>query len=108
MVAATTDWFTLPDGAAYLGLSPSGLRKIVDASRSKQQGADVRRPTIKYVQYGTDAAIQFKKEWLDEFLVSHTVDPNKVERRSVAKRPGRKPTLRMVSAAHGIDVSLCA
>jgi hypothetical protein len=109
MVAATKDWLTLPEGATYLGLSPSGLRKIVDASRLKQQGADVRRPTIKYVQFGKDAAIRFKREWLNDFLVSHTIDPaTQVTLVSIAKRPGRKITSRPMRETHGIDVSLCA
>jgi len=53
----------LSEAAAYLGMSPSGLRKILN------------RGQIKYFQHGKHGRIKFKQEWLDDYIEAHAVSP---------------------------------
>lgn len=61
---------SLEQAAAYLGYSPSGLRKLVQRTRERKHGR-----TIKFFQSGKWSNIKFKQEWLDEFIEQGTVEP---------------------------------
>jgi len=67
----------LQSAASILGYKEKGLRKIVDRSRRKARGENVHGPTIKFYQSTRGAQILFRPEWLQEFIDTHTCDPDK-------------------------------
>jgi excisionase family DNA binding protein len=90
MIQPADKLLTLREAAAYLGYSPSGLRKIVS------------KRAIRYSQVG-QGPIRFRREWLDEFVAVHTVDPRQIER-----SPAHPRTRRMDGGQvrHGFDPKL--
>jgi hypothetical protein len=58
--AARKQMLSLKDAAAYLGMTVSGLRKLVDKNE------------IHYFQRKAHSPIMFKAEWLDEYVSGHT------------------------------------
>ena len=60
------------DAAAYLGLSPHGLRKLIDRSRRALKGP-VKGATIRFAQDGKGGTIRFRPEWLEEYFDRITV-----------------------------------
>ena len=71
------------------------MRKIIDRSRAKANGARTRGPTIKLFQTTKGAPVKFRQEWLDEFIAEHTVDP----------RPAREPEY-VPEDSFGLDAEL--
>jgi len=63
------------EAAQMLGYTEKGLRKIVERSRAKANGARTRGPTIRYFQTCKGAPVKFKREWIEEFIDEYTVDP---------------------------------
>ena len=78
----------LDEAVALLGYKPIGLRKIVDRSRAKTQGRNVSGPTIRFFQTCKCASIKFRREWIDEFIDQHSVDPGKAVSVSTPGGPG--------------------
>ena len=85
---------SLREAAEYLGYSEDGMWKLVKRSRRRASGAAVGGPTIRFFQPSRGACIRFKREWLDEFIEQHTVDPTaepliqeKPKRKTRANRP---------------------
>jgi hypothetical protein len=107
MVAMIKDKMVgLQEAAEMLGYTSSGLRRIVEDSRRKSSGQNVRRPTIKFFQPGKSAEIKFRPSWLDDFVAANTIDPMTVPQPSCAAP--RKPR-RFVEPAlvgHGLDPTL--
>jgi hypothetical protein len=60
---------TLEEAAAQLGYSASGLRKIVNNTKSGKCGA-----AIQFFQVGR-GPIKFRQEWLDEFVEANATIP---------------------------------
>ncbi|MCH7728443.1 MAG: hypothetical protein IH991_18485 [Planctomycetes bacterium] len=65
----------IQEAADALGYTVKGLRKIVDRSRARAQGARTRGPTICFFQTVKGAPIKFREEWIEEFIEQHTIDP---------------------------------
>lgn len=65
---------SLQEAAEKLGYTTKGLRKIVDRSRAKANGAETRGPTITFFQTTKGAPVKFRPEWIDEFIEAHTVE----------------------------------
>jgi hypothetical protein len=63
------------EAAEVLGYTEKGLRKIVDRSRAKAQGARTRGPTIRFFQTSKGAPVKFRPEWIEEFIDDYTIDP---------------------------------
>ncbi len=70
-----TRLITIQEAAEVLGYSVKGLRKIVDRSRAKANGARTRGPTIRFFQSCRGAPVRFKEEWIEEFIEHCTIDP---------------------------------
>jgi len=60
--------------ARLLGLSVSGVRKLVDRSRKTAKGESVRGPVIRFHQARPGGPILFRPEWIDDYVDGHTVD----------------------------------
>jgi hypothetical protein len=92
--------FDITEAAKRLGYSAKGLRKIVERSRAKANGAQTIGPTITFFQAGPRGAIRFRPEWLDSFVAENTIDPH------AARREAPKPhRLRRAPSkiGHGFD-----
>ena len=103
----------LVEVAQILGYTTKGLRKIVDRSRAKRQGVRTRGPTIKFFQTAKGAPIKFKRDWIEEFIAQHTVDPSaSIDVAKPVKRCGRKPRastpapIASATTMFGLDESL--
>jgi hypothetical protein len=82
----------LQEAAETLGYTVKGLRRIVERSRAKARGVRTRGPTIKFFQAGEHSPIKFRREWIEEFIVGHTVDPgNGKEHKSAVENFGLDP-----------------
>jgi hypothetical protein len=66
------DLLTLNQAATQLGYSTSGLRKIVNRTKEGRSG-----PQIQFFQIG-GGRIKFRQEWLDEFVLSNSIEPGQV------------------------------
>jgi hypothetical protein len=75
---------SLAQAATLLGYKPSGLRKIVNRTKHGGQGA-----TIRFFQIGR-GRIKFRREWIEEFIQAHTIQPKPILR-SPAQKRSRKP-----------------
>jgi len=73
--AAQADILNLKEAAVYLGLSESGLRKIVDRTYRARSGRPVNGPTIEFSQPGKGSCIRFRREWLDAFIDKQRIIP---------------------------------
>ena len=78
--AATERMLHLREAAEYIGMTASGLRKLVG------------RKEIRYCQRKSHSPILFKPEWLDEYVAKHTLIP-KDELPPVAPRTRKKRRL---------------
>ncbi|KKL20402.1 hypothetical protein LCGC14_2455810 [marine sediment metagenome] len=87
---------SLEEAATALGYTVKGLRKIVDRSRARAHGARTRGPTIKFFQTTRGAPIRFRPEWIEEFIVDHTVDPD--EGMAPQQRNGKKKPVSEIEA----------
>jgi hypothetical protein len=58
----------LEKAAAYLGCTAHGLRKIVTRTQQSRLGQHVTGPTIEFYQQQKRGTLQFKREWLDEYI----------------------------------------
>jgi|GEM_PF-2902074 len=67
---------SLQEAADALGYTVKGLRRIIDRSRARARGLRTRGPTIKFFQAGEHSPIKFRREWIEEFVADHTVDPD--------------------------------
>ncbi len=85
--------------ADALGYKVKGLRKIVERSRAKANGARTRGPTIKFFQSTKGAPIMFRPEWIEKFIDDHTVDPGCTSTRN-------KPREYTPSETFGLDERL--
>ena len=70
-----TRLLSIQEAAEVLGYSVKGLRKIVDRSRAKANGARTRGPTIRFFQSCRGGPVRFKEEWIEEFIEDGTIDP---------------------------------
>jgi len=70
-----TRLLSIQEAAEVLGYSVKGLRKIIDRSRAKANGARTRGPTIRFFQSCRGAPVRFKEEWIEEFIENCTIDP---------------------------------
>ena len=70
-----TPLLSIQEAAEVLGYSVKGLRKIIDRSRAKANGARTRGPTIRFFQSCRGAPVRFKEEWIEEFIEHCTIDP---------------------------------
>jgi hypothetical protein len=70
----------LPEAAAQLGYKPSGLHEIVKRTKAGKSG-----PQIQFFQIGS-GPIKFRQEWLDDFVLSNSIEPGQI---TPAKRPKR-------------------
>ena len=81
------------ESANYLGMSVSGLRKIV------------RKGKIRYFQSGRCGRIKFKKEWLDDYI-----EENSQHRQEPPAKVGRKKKPQLVvddcCEKHGFSLDL--
>jgi hypothetical protein len=81
---------SLEEAARLLGYTAKGFRKIVDRSRAKAAGHRTHGPTIRFFQATKGAPIKFKVEWIEAFVIEHTVNPQ--EKASPSNgRPARRP-----------------
>ncbi|QDU42911.1 hypothetical protein Mal52_13800 [Symmachiella dynata] len=71
-----------------LGYTTKGLRKIIDRSRAKANGAHTSGPTIRFFQTSKGAPIKFKSEWIEEFVERHTIEPEAAP--SIRKKQHKK------------------
>lgn len=90
---------SLEEAATLLGYSPSGLRKIVNRTRSGKPG-----PSIRFFQAGR-GPIKFRPEWVDDFVVANTTAPKSVER-SPARKPAAPASPVILKPQFGFDPSL--
>jgi hypothetical protein len=92
-----TPLLSLGQAAEYLGISTSGLRKIVE--RSRKLLANGKPPLITWCQHGKWGRIRFREVWLDDYIDGGIPEPS--EAVPIAKRPrtdhGETP-----SSDHGI------
>ena len=65
----------------YLSISERSLRAIVQRSKEQLMGKCVEGPTIRFFQIKPKAAIKFRREWLDDFILRYTHDPDPTARR---------------------------
>jgi hypothetical protein len=72
-----SEYVDFAQAANYMGISRSGLRKIINRSRVRLSGTPVRGPTIKFRQEMPHGPIRFRKDWLDTFLEHNAKDPSK-------------------------------
>jgi hypothetical protein len=63
---------SLEEAASQLNYSPSGLRKIVNRTKRGKPG-----PQIQFFQAG-HGPIKFRQEWIDEFVLSNSLEPGQV------------------------------
>ena len=66
----------LIDAAAYVGIQPRTLRKLIDRSRSRIKGVPVGGPTIQFFQASRGGAILFRQAWLDAYIDAGTHRPD--------------------------------
>lgn len=74
------NWYDVRQAADYLGMTPSGLRKLIN------------RREVAYTQSKPHSPIRFRQEWLDTYLESithRTADPEAPA--TTATCNGRKP-----------------
>jgi len=91
---------SLQEAARILGYTEKGLRKIVERSRARCNGARTRGATIKFFQAARGSAIRFRPEWIEEFIEEHTLDPSQAvtesqprkQKSTGRKRPVIEPT----------------
>ncbi len=88
---------SLQEAADALGYTVKGLRKIVDRSRDKANGARTRGPTITFFQTTKGAPVKFKPEWIEEFVADHTFSSGKPKTKTRKKREKQE-------AAFGFEV----
>jgi hypothetical protein len=69
---------SLEEAAAYLGLQPRTLYKLLDRSRLRLKGIPVQGPTIRFFQARPRGAIYFRREWLDAYIAAGTHKPEAV------------------------------
>ena len=74
--AAVDGMLHLREAAAHIGMTVSGLRKLVD------------KKEIRYFQRKAHSPILFKSEWLDDYICGHTHDPK--DEQTPAAPPTRK------------------
>ena len=67
---------SLNEAATYLGYTRNGLWRIVERSRTSHQGKYTEGPTLKFFQSTAHGPIRFKREWLDEFVAQHRIEPS--------------------------------
>jgi hypothetical protein len=98
------------EAARILGCSESGVRRLVDNTRRKAAGADVRQPTIRFFQATKNGDIKFRPEWIGDFVTGNTLDPDDfVTPAPAASRQRQKqPSTRVLKAKHGLDPALLA
>src|SRR5580704_12191095 len=80
----------LEHAARMLGYIAKGFRKIVERSRAKAAGHRTHGPTIRFFQATKGSPIKFKVEWIEAFVMEHTVDPRDA-RHPANERPPRRP-----------------
>jgi excisionase family DNA binding protein len=73
----------LSEAAAYLGMTPSALRKLA------------KRGGIVFFQHGSRGRLKFKAEWLDEYIARHTRRPGSPG----GRQPRRKASVAAPSSA---------
>lgn len=101
---ATDGMMSLKDAAEYLGYpGDDALRQIVDRSKAKARGVATKGATIKFFQPSKGSPIRFKREWLDDFIAEHAVEP--ADRQHVPNRK-REAAQTPVNWSHGLDPSL--
>jgi hypothetical protein len=81
---------SINEAAELLDYSVRGLRKVIDRSRRKLAGMPVRGPTIRFFQAHLKSPIEFKREWIEEFIRDHTHDPNRAPASAVRPPQGRR------------------
>ena len=69
---------SLSQAAEYLGMSASGLHKLIAAGK------------VVHLQSGPHGRIRFKPEWLDDYISEHTVTPREA---ATPRKRQRTPTI---------------
>jgi len=69
-----TEPLTIAETAARLGLSSSGVRKLVARSRRASKGETVKGQTIRFRQDGRGGPIRFHPEWVQDYIDRTTID----------------------------------
>lgn len=103
MVQLVDELIGLNQAARILGYSPSGLRRIVEATRRRTAGRSVTGPTIKFFQPGPRGEIKFSPQWIKEFIAENTVDPA-AKPRPATRRTRKRSSLATTPDTHGFDV----
>ena len=86
---------TLKEAADYMGYTVGGLRKLVDRARVSHQGKYTEGPVIQFFQSTKKGPIRFKREWLDEFIRDHHIQPR--EDNPLPTRAAKRPSTRQIS-----------
>ena len=76
---------SLKDAAACMGMTVSGLRKLVD------------KREVRYCQRKPHSAVMFRREWLDEYIAKHTIVPRD---EAPSTRPSKRRTRKKLA---GLD-----
>jgi hypothetical protein len=108
----TQGLLSLEMAANYLDYSKRAMRRLIDRSRKRLSGQEVRGPVIRFFQPFPGADIKFRQEWLDEFIDQGSHDPKATpitggikRRKSKKETASTAPTI-TVQPAYGFDSSL--
>jgi hypothetical protein len=98
------------EAARILGCSETGIRRLVNNSRRKAAGSDVRQPTIRFFQASKNGDIKFLPRWIGDFIAGNTIDPDDYVTPAPAARhmKSRRSSAHVLEAKHGLDPALLA
>lgn len=72
------------------------MRKIVTRSKARALGENVRGAVVRCAQDGRKGLIKFKKEWLDDYIESISIDATRAAPASRCVMGDRKKKARKV------------
>ena len=81
-VEPSDDMVSLNQAAKILGMTPSGLRKLVERTKHRASG-----PSIEFLQTGRWGRIRFKRQWLEAFVAEHS---HKQVKRTAGRRAPKR------------------
>jgi hypothetical protein len=96
---------SVKQGATRLGYSPSGMRKLIERSKTRLQGYPVKGPTIRFFQPSPGDEIKFRMEWLQDFIDACTHDPDTTPLKTLVAKPKRNKDRRPGSIMRAMSSS---
>lgn len=91
----------LKHAAVEIGLSESGLRKLVARTKARRLSGKADLDGIQFFQAGR-GRILFRRSWLFEYIEAHHFEPLKQNLEALAKKP-QKTKISCTGNRHGIQ-----